>query len=206
MSEKWLRVIGPDLDTDPLTLAFVRDQHLRVTNGSVEDAWITRAIRSSLGAAQRVTGRLFLTQTWDWRLARPCGREIKINKAPVQSVESITYVDVDGVTQTFGGSPAPYELFSTSLHTNKKDAIVLDYNEEWMTTQADPYPVTIRLVLGYPGNDESPAMADIPEDINTGRLLYIGELYKQRSESVQTINSTPAVIRARDLWKRHSVY
>lgn len=206
MSEKWLRVTAPDWDTDPLTLAFVRDQHLRVTNGTAEDAWITRAIRSSIVEAEKVTGRLLLTQTWDWRIPSPTCRELKINKAPVQSVESITYVDADGVTQPFGGSPAPYELISTSLHTNQKDSIVLNYDEVWMTSRADLYPVTIRLVLGYPDTAESPAVTDIPEDINSGRLLYIGELYKQRSESVQSINNSPAVIRARDLWKRHAVY
>lgn len=207
MSEKWLLVTAPDWDDDPLTLAFVRDQHLRVTNGSLEDAWIERAIKSSLVAAERVSGRVFLTQTWDLRIPVPSCREFKFSKAPVQSVESITYVDVDGVTQTaFGGSPAPYELMQTSMHTNKKDSLVLDDGEVWPSTRSEPYPVTIRVLLGYPNNDADPAVADMPEDINSGRLIYIGELYKQRSESVQTINNTPAVIRARDLWLRHAVY
>lgn len=206
MSEKWLRVTAPDWDTDPLTLAFVRDQHLRVTNGSLEDDWIVRAIRTSLNRAQFFTQRLLLPQTWDWRLPVPSCREITIKKAPVREVASITYVDVDGVTQTFGGSPPPYELLSPSLNSNQRDSIVLDLNEVWPTTQRDPYPVTIRLELGYALNDDDPAVADIPEEINSGRLIYIGELYKQRSESVQTINNTPAMIRARDLWLQHKVY
>jgi uncharacterized phiE125 gp8 family phage protein len=206
MSEKWLRVTAPDADTDPLTLAFVRDQHLRVTNGTLEDAWIRRAIRSSLAAAQKVTNRLLLPQTWDLRMSRPTCHELEFNKAPVREVGPITYVDSNGDTQTFGGSPAPWELLSTSLQTNQKDSIVLDYAEVWPTTQSVPYPVTIRLALGYPLNEEDPAVADIPEDILSGRLLYIGELYKQRSESVQAINNAPSVIRARDLWLRHRVY
>ena len=206
MIEKWIRVTPPDLDTDPLTLDFVRDQHLRVTNGSVEDAWIRRAIRSSLIQAQKFSRRVHLTETWDLRTAFPCGREIEFSKAPVQEVESITYVDANGETQTLGASPPPYEFINPSIDTNQKASIVLGYGESWPACRSQPYPVTIRLVLGYPDNDETPVRADIPEDILNGRLVWIGELYKQRTESVQTINNTPAMIRARDLWRMHKVY
>lgn len=207
MTTTWRRTVKPDLATDPLTLAYVRDQHLRATNGSAEDDFIRRAIRTSLARAQQVTNRVLLPQRWTLTLSRfPCGANaILIDRGPVRDVLSIAYVDEDGVTQTWG-SPAPWTLRNPSADTNQKAEVVLDPDGEWPTTRAQWNAVTLTLELGYPDTDATPALADIPEDINLGRLVMIGEMYKQRSESVHAINHTPAMIRARDLWLPYKVY
>lgn len=207
MTQSWRRTEKADLATDPLTVDYVRDQHLRVTNGTLEDDFIRRALRSSLDRAQAVTKRRLLPETWQLIVSRfPCGTDpLILDKGPVRSVPSITYVDEDGVTQTMG-SPSIWALDNPSIDTNKKASIILEPDEEWPTTRAQWNAVILTLELGYPDTDTTPAVADIPEDITLGRLVMIGELYKQRSESVHAINHTPAMIRARDLWMQHKLY
>lgn len=207
MTQTWRRTVKADLTSDPLTLAVARDQHLRVTNGTAEDSWIIRAIRSSLGAAQKVTNRRHLHETWTVSCRFPCGSDrIVLDRATVRGVTSITYIDPDGVSRVWGGSPSVWELVNPSVESNERAAIVLGYDQEWPETRAQWNAVTITVELGYPDTADSPPVADVPDDIITGRLLMIGEMYKQRSESVHAVHNTPAMIRARDLWLRHKVY
>lgn len=202
----WLRDVAPDLTLDPLELGTVRDDHLRSAVGEgVEDDYIERLMRTSLGMGERGTRRFWLPQTWRLLLDRfPGGcSDILVDRAPLNEVTGITYVDPDGVTQTFGGSPLAYEVENPSVETNAYARIRLAYGESWPSTRGQRRAVTITVVLGYPTVDGSVA---IPDDLLHGRLLVIGELYKQRSESVHAFNQNPAILRAQALWQAWRVY
>jgi uncharacterized phiE125 gp8 family phage protein len=200
-----VRTEAPDASSDPLTLAATRDDHLRSPNGTAEDTYIERLIRVSLRMAERRTRRVLLTQTWQLVMDRfPCGA-IELPIAPVQSVTSIAYIDPDGVEQTFGGSPLPYELLNPTLESNVRACVVLAYDQAWPATRTQRDAVTVTLVAGYP-DVGSPAVADVPEDITQGRLLVIGELYKQRSESVHAMSQNPALRGADGLWDAWRVF
>lgn len=196
----------PDMALDPLTVAFVRDDYLRAPNGTLEDAFIERAIRASYRAAERVTRRALIPQTWDqvmtgWPIWTG---QIVLAKAPVLEVLAISYVDEAGDEQSLTTSPADYAVTIPSGPLAGKATVQPVYGASWPAARE---LVTVRYRAGYPLlEDESPAVADIPEDITHGRLLMIGEMYKQRSESVHSFNSNPAVIRARDLWIGYRVY
>lgn len=203
ISSVWLRDAAPDLALDPLTLRDVRDDHLKAANSTAEDSYIERLIRVSLGVGERATRRLWLTQTWRQLLDRfPC-RDILIDRAPLAEVTSITYVDPNGATQTLDA--ATYEVENASVETNRYARIRLAYNQCWPSTRCQRRAVTVNCVLGYPTTG-SPALADLPDDLVHGRLLVIGELYKQREESVHVVLQTPALLRARELWQAYRVY
>lgn len=202
------QVTAPDVaGSDTLALAFVRDDHLRAANGTLEDDYITRLLKTSYRHAERVTRRAHLLQTWALVLDRfPCG-DIVLPKPPLQSVTSITYIDEDGAEIELLGSPVGQE-FQVSTPSGPKAArgrIRPVYDETWPSTRRVLDAVRIEFVCGYPLVG-SPGVADVPEDIDHGRLLVIGEMYKQRSESVHAFNQNPAVIRARDLWLDYRAY
>lgn len=191
----------PDLDQyDSLRLDFVRDQHLRSPNESLEDEFIEHLIRVSYREAERETWRSLVPQ---WRTmviddSFPSGR-IEFPFPNLLSVDSIRYVDTDGVTQELSGSPEDFVTSAPSGEKAKKGYVSPLYGEVWPTTRLQPGAVRITFQSGYPIVD---GVASIPEDINHGRLLIIGELYKQRSLSVHAFNQNPAVIQARTFFHR----
>lgn len=197
---------APDPTDDPLTLAYVRDSHLRTANGEgVEDDYIARMMTSSLRMAERGTWRSLLPTGWVQVMDRfPCW-EIVLSRPPLISVERIVYVDTDGVEQTLTGSPAQFEIEAPRGPRAPKGRIWPLYGETWPSTRCQPNAVRVHFTAGYPLIG-SPAVADVPEDITHGRLLVIGELYKQRSESVHAFNQNPALIRAKDLWEGYRAY
>jgi uncharacterized phiE125 gp8 family phage protein len=190
---------APDLTKDPLLLAAVRDDHLRSPNGTAEDDYITRLMTTSLRMAERVTNRSLLPTLRRQVMDRfPC--EIVLQHPPLASVESIVYVDPDGAEQTIlGGSPEMFWMSAPLGPRAPKGRLRPLYGTWWPATRCQPDAVRVTYTGGYPLVG-SPEVSEIPEDITQGRLLVIGELYKQRSESVHTFNQNPALIRARSLW------
>jgi len=196
---------APDLDTyDPLPMPFVRDQHLRSPNGSVEDEYIQHLIRVSYREAERVTRRPLVPQGRTMVLDRfPCGTGAIELGPNLLSVESIDYIDTEGADQQLAGSP---EMFQTSAPSGEKPAngyITPLYGETWPSTRFQAGAVRVTFQQGYPIVDGA---VRIPEDITHARLLIIGELYKQRSLSVHAFNQNPAIIQARSYFVRYRAH
>lgn len=188
----WTRVEDPT--GLPLTVAAVRDLHLRSPNGEVEDDYIARLIETAAAAAEYATNRVLLPQTWTLTMNKFPSGAIELRYPPLTAVTEITYVDVDGVRQTLGGSPLPYEVINPGPRANRRACIVPAYHETWPTTRSQWDAVIVTFDCGY-------AEGELPSSIESGMLLMIGELYKQRSESVHAMNQNPSVIRARDLFR-----
>jgi uncharacterized phiE125 gp8 family phage protein len=196
------QVVAPTVDE--LDLEFVRDQHLRGVNGSAEDPYIERLMRTSNQMAHRVTRRSLQTQTWTLTLERFPDGDIVLPRPPLQSVTSIAYIDTSGVTQTLdGGSPELFQVLAPQGALAARGRVRPVMGESWPETHATALgAVVVTFVAGYPTVD------DIPEDITHGRLLVIGELFKQRSDSVHGpgLVQSPAIIGARSLWLGYRVY
>lgn len=195
---------APDLTADPLMLEAVRDDHLRSPNGTAEDDYIARLMVTSLRMAERVTNRSLLPTSRRQVMDR-FPYEIVLQHPPLTAVQSIVYVDTDGVEQTIaGGSPEQFWMSAPLGPKAPKGRLRPLYGTCWPSTRCQPDAVRVTYTAGYPLVDPPELadvqVADVPEDITHGRLLVIAELYKQRSESVHTFNQNPALIRARDLW------
>lgn len=193
-----LELITPPT-SEPLELDFVRDQHLRVANGSEEDWYLEQLIKAARRAGERITRRAFYPQTWAYVLDAFPAYEIVLPRPPLRSVTSITYLDEDGVEQTLAGSPSGYVVTTPSGPYAKYGRIRPAYDETWPATRNQIGAVTVTFEAGYD-------VGDVPEDILQGMLLTVGEFYKQRSESVHAFNQNPALIRARDLWLGYRCY
>lgn len=85
-------------------------------------------------------------------------------EAPLQSVTSISYVDIAGATQTLPTSV--YEVRSDGLEVS----IVLKYGQVWPSIQTGSR-ITVVAIVGY---------ATVPDDAKRAMLLYIAGGYANR--------------------------
>lgn len=153
---------------EPVTLTEAK-AHLRVI-GTDDDAYITTLIVAARQAAEHITGRALMPQTWELALnAFEC--EMKLPKPPIASVTSVKYLDAAGTLQTL--SATDYEL-----NDYKEPAeIIRPFLTIWPVTQQHENAVKIRYVAGYAN------AAAVPQEIKSWMLLRIGMLYENR-ESV----------------------
>lgn len=158
--------------------------HLRV---DVEDdnALIDALIAAAREYVEAHTRRALLTQTWDLALDSfgdrdywTCGA-IRLPKAPVTAVTSITYVDGNGDSQTWSADEWDADL--PSGPTARRARVYPAYSYSYPATRCQPNAVTIRFVSGYG------AAGDVPSAMKAAMLLLIGHWYARR-ESVNVGN------------------
>jgi len=92
---------------------------------------------------------------------------------PVISVDSITYVDRDGATQTLTG----YEIDSESVPARIRVLTPPDV-EKGLSK------LTIDVTVGYGSNDSPPSADLIPAQIKQAILLMTGQMYEHRENVV----------------------
>ncbi|MDH5244810.1 MAG: hypothetical protein OEW98_00040 [Betaproteobacteria bacterium] len=183
-----------------LAQRFTRDPNGRAESVLYE-LWSGAARRM----AERRTLRAIGTQSWSLVLSAFPWSYIRVPKPPLIEVTGITYLDGDGVTQTLAASPADFVVEAPAGPTAQCASVWPLAGESWPATAAEPGAVQVAFTCGYDVLDQT-AVNALPEDILAGMLLVLGEMFKQRSESVQQPNNTHAVIRAYDLWDGYRVY
>lgn len=138
------------------------------TTNTTSDPYMVRLIKAARTAAERITRRAIVTQTWDLILDNFPGWEIGIPKPTLQSISSITYVDTDGATQTLAASQ--YRVDTSS----EPARITPAYGLVWPVTRTQTEAVTIRFVAGYG------AASSVPDGIKHWMLLRIKHFYDNR--------------------------
>ncbi|MBF0358866.1 MAG: hypothetical protein HQL70_09680 [Magnetococcales bacterium] len=152
----------------PVTLAEAK-AHLRV-DSAVEDEPITTSILAATGyidGEDGWLGRSIVTQVWKMMLPG-FGSVIRLPLPPIQSVDSIKYVDLDGASQTL----------ATDQYALTDREVRPAYNVSWPSTRVQPDAVTVTFTAGY-GLAE-----DVPAAIKAAILLHIGSLYQVRESHV----------------------
>jgi uncharacterized phiE125 gp8 family phage protein len=161
-----IRTVAPA--ETPVSLDEAR-AHLRV-HTRVEDPIIEALIAATcdlLDGYAGQLGRCMVTQTWQLHLpAFPRGR-IKLPFPPVQGVDSITYSDAAGVTQTLSTS-------DYWTHGGPAPEIELVDGRSWPSTAQHRRAVTIAFTAGYG------TAAAVPAPIKAAILLMVGDLYANR--------------------------
>jgi uncharacterized phiE125 gp8 family phage protein len=123
--------------------------HLRVT-ASDEDALIESYIAAARGEIEGWTGRAMVAQTWDLKFdCFPAHSDtpVELPWPPLLSVESITYVDTAGDTQTWTASK--YIVLAPTGDRAEPGRIVPAYAELYPITRAQAEAATIRFRCGY---------------------------------------------------------
>ena len=157
---------------DPVTLADVKD-HL-VVDHSDDDTYIASLLAAVVAYLEAVQDRTLVTTTYDLKLDRfPTGDGvIELPLAPLASVTSVKYQDVDDVEQTLAASKYTVDSSSTP------GRLLPAYDESWPSTREHIHDVTVRFVAGY-GDP-----ADVPAPHKHEILIRVADLYENREATV----------------------
>jgi uncharacterized phiE125 gp8 family phage protein len=148
---------------DPVSLAEAK-AHLRVVESN-EDALIAGYLMAARQHVEDYTGRTLSLQTYDYKIDDELSNEIVMPRPPLVSVTSVSYVDINGTTQTL--SSALYQVDTGVLFGR----IVPAYQATYPSIRSQPNAVTVRFQAGY---------SQIPEPIRQAILLLVSHFYDNR--------------------------
>jgi uncharacterized phiE125 gp8 family phage protein len=178
--------VTTQVTSEPVTLEEAR-AHLRIEPfGSPlvhpDDDYITALITTARAWLEEYLKRALATQTVTLVADKfPDGSEyykaIKLPLAPVQYVDSVSYVDSNGATQTLATSVYEFDEYAFE--------IVLKYGQVWPVTRAQNNAVTVVYTAGY-ADGLSPDLYPVPAPIKQAMLLMIGNYYENRQQDVMT--------------------
>ena len=165
--------------TEPVSTSEAK-AHLRVDT-SDEDTLIASYVSAAVKYIETQTGPL-ITQTWDYKVNREWPLvdnyySIYLPFSPVQSVTSVSYVDIDGNTQTLSAG-----LYQTVLSA-PNPYLTKAYNQDWPQIRDIPDAITVRFVAGYTN------AAAVPAPIKSAILLMVGRLYEHREEVIAGVSA-----------------
>jgi len=178
---------GPTVE--PVSLAEAK-LHVR-EDQSDNDSLLQALIVAARQHVEAFTGRALLTQTWDVTLDEFPSGSIWLPKAPLASVTSVSYLDLDGSTQVW--SSANYSVNAPAGDRAQQGRISANYSVFYPVTQPVPNAVTVRFVAGY-----GSSAASVPDAIKQAIKLLIGHWYSSREAVIydQTTAPIPAGVDA----------
>lgn len=146
--------------------------HLRIDTTD-DDTLITAMIGAATQAAEHMTGRALMAQTWELTLdAFPSALEL--TRVPVQSITSITYADSTGASTVLSNT-----LYALDNADEFGFAYVVPvYAGVWPETRDEINAVKVRYVAGYAD------AASVPESIKSWIKLQVGSMYEGREAEV----------------------
>ena len=168
---------------EPITVADAAE-YLRVDDVNSDTALISALITTARQAVEQYCNRYIAEQTIESAFTG-FPDVIKLS-APVQSVTSIKYLDVNGTEQTLNSNQYLVDYYSQPVQ------ITPAYNVTYPELYDVPNNVKVRFVAGYTTGD-SPDTTPMPLPLRYGMLLIIGDLYANReaqSDKKYEINPT----------------
>lgn len=161
---------------EPLGLEEAK-RFLRITSNEEDDV-VQALIQAARKRVERGTELALITQTVEVKVDGFWGScALELPMPPLQSVESIQYVDQDGVLQTL--DPTTY---SVSTH-RRPGRVWLAYGKSWPATRDVPEAVTITFKAGF-GDDQAALLAQAPNLVHAVRMLTAH--YDRHREAVIT--------------------
>lgn len=167
MNYSWQIANEPLVEPVSLTEAKL---HLRVDH-TADDTLIGSLIRAARQYCENFQNRTYIATTYNLKLSH-FSDVIELPRSPVMSVNSITYVDSGGTTQTVSSSV--YELDTYQ----EPNAIVLKYGQIWPNTRGARNDITVNYTAGY-----SASFTAAVSDVCTcsGRTFTDGTIVRPRN-------------------------
>jgi len=133
------RITSP-ATTDPVSLTEAK-LHLRV-DSSADDELIRNLVHAATVWCERYEGRAYCVQTITAKMDKWTD-EIVLPVAPLLKVDSVSYIDTAGTTQTLAST------FYNVDTTREPGRITLAYQKTWPALYAVPDAITIVYKVGY---------------------------------------------------------
>jgi uncharacterized phiE125 gp8 family phage protein len=137
-------------------------------------AYLIAAARRYLDGRDGRLGRALITQTWELAIAQ-WPKVVGLNVPPVQSVETVEYLDPNGAAKTLDAGK--YRV--RGLNSRGPATVRPVEGETWPAIADDPEAITITFKAGY-GDDPS----DVPEPIRQAIRLLVADWYDKREASM----------------------
>lgn len=149
-----------------------------------EDVLLDAFITAARMHCENITGRRFITQTWDLFLnCFPVGGRISIPFPPLQEVTYVKYTDINETQNTV--DPSTY----VANDGGEPGEVVLRFGQIWPPDPLSPSrPVNVRFTCGYG------AASAVPAPITQAMLLLIGHWYENREAVITGRSVTSNVI------------
>lgn len=143
---------------------------------SIEDALLQDDITAAREYAEEITNRAIGSQKWKLILNDfPDDDFIELPYPPLQSVDSVTYIDSTGTSATMSASVSNGYIVDTNSEPGK---LFLAYGCSWPSFTAYPYnAVEIIFTCGY-------TSSDIPKKTKDAILKMVGALYENRINGI----------------------
>jgi len=176
-----LQVVAPP-SAEPIGLEDAKKQ-LRVS-GEHEDAFILTLISVARELVERDTCRQILTATFQYTMGEfPNATCFELPRPPLQSVDSIQYIDSDGATQTL-----PTDDYDIDL-TVEPGVVYLKPDASWPDTQArTANSVQVNYTAGWSDSNA------IPVTLLHGIRLAVAHLYEHREPVIAERTIVPQEI------------
>jgi len=164
---------------EPVSVAEAAN-HLRIDSDITnDDDLIALLITSARKYGEMLTGRSWITQKWRLQLdsfyiADTPAQIIELDRGIVQSIDSITYLDMSGTQQSMDMTLLAKDLVSTPARISPKFGTV------WPIALPQIGAVQINYTAGYGDN-----ATDVPSGIRQWMLVRISTLYEHREEVEQ---------------------
>lgn len=180
-------ITAPTLE--PVTFADLQE-HSRVST-TADRALMESYITAARQHLEEVSGRAFLTQTWELTIdsfttprneggAVDCQGKIPLPFAPLASVTSVTYYDSDGNSQTM--ATTVYEVDTDS----EPGRIGLKFGQSWPAVRSMIMnPIRIRYVVGWT------AVHLVPQPIKQAIRILAAHWYEHRESVIVGAGSSP---------------
>jgi len=138
---------------------------------SIEDDYLTSLIVSARRIIELHSSRLFITQTWDLALdSFPASNYIVLPGAPLQTVTTVLYYDVDDTEAEFDDAYYYVDTYA------EPGVVSLNYGDSWPGTVLRPRNgVIIQYVAGY-----GATAATVPDMYKQAIKILAAELYERR--------------------------
>lgn len=175
-----IRVTAPPIE--PVTLAELK-AHAKI-EFSDDDALITSLGQAARETIEIATRRAIIEQQWDLKIdCFPGAGKQFIPRPPLRSIDSITYLDTAGASQTLAASI--YTVVAPSGDTAPRGYFHIAPDQVWPTTQSTFNAVTIRFTAGYPPTG-SPTdyVANVPAGLKTAIKYLVTHWCDQRAPVV----------------------
>ena len=187
MANASIESVAPTVE--PVTMAEAK-LWLRIDH-STEDALILEMLKAARREVERFCGRQLINATRTWRLDRfPSDGVIRLDRPPLSSVTSITYVDTAGATQTWATDQ--YDVDTDS----EPGRITLAYNQSLPSDVRGGAAnvVTITYKVGYGAAGEN-----VPATFKVAIKSLVADAYVHRErQSEIRLQDNEAVMRL--LW------
>ena len=164
---------------EPVSLATAK-AHLREV-GTDQDDLIAIYIEAARRHVEQTSGVGCITQEWQLVLDEFPDDGLRLPGYPLESVQSIAYIDPDGLAQSI-------TIADLVVDTASRPGMV--YNPAgWPATKDREGVVTIDYTLGFGGTDDT-----VPADLRNAILLLVGDLFENRQgQQKETLADNPAV-------------